>query len=250
MQLGVGKTLFPAWAASLTLVKDHGNSAYGHAADAVRADTGALRLDHAVRAMTSFDHAIDNTRKLPVQWFVRRAPMYYRGYEAARQAVTLLVASGLIPGAKERVGRQSILAAKEAFLAGVAVGGNDMSRYGRHLSDGWLEATVEDTLTGALMLKNGDTTRALLGGINQVRTAIAQKRPIDGALVKTMSELFDRASSQLAIDAARAGGLPAIVNESAFERSGVLLAEAAAAAKALVEDAPDDSVFDQLRAAG
>lgn len=251
MQLGIGKTLFPSWAASLTLVKDHGTSAYQHASDAVRADTAALRLDHAVRAMTSFDHAIDNTRKLPVQWFVKGAPVYYRGYEAAKQAVTLLVASGLIPGAKERVGRQSLLAAKDAFLAGVDVARGDRSRFGRHLSDGWIEATLEDTLMGAMMLKNGDTSRALLAGVSQVRTAIAQKRPVDEALVKTVSDLFDRATSQLALAVARSGGRAATGGDAAaFERSGVLLAETAAAAKALVAAAPDDSVFEQLPAAG
>lgn len=250
MQLGVGKIAFPSWAAALTLVKDHGGAAVDHATDAIRADTGARRLDSAVRAMTSFDHAIDNSQKLPVQWFVRRAGMYYRGYEAAKQAVNLLVASGLIPGAKQRVGVQSLVAAKETFLTGVGVAASDRSRYGRHLASGWLEATAEDALLGAAMLQpGGDTTRALLAGINHVRGAVAQKRPVDPALVRTVSELFDRATSQLSLEIARAGGRAVEADPTAFERSGVLLAQAREAAQALVQDAPDASVLEQLPAA-
>ena len=241
MQLGIGKTLFPAWAAAGTLVKDHGVAAVGHAQDAIRADTGSARLDSAVLAMTSFDHALDNTQKLPVKWFVGGVGRYYRGYEAAKQAVTLLVASGLVPGAKVRIGRQSLLAAKDAFLAGVNVAGTDGSRFGRHYASGWLEATAEDAVTGALMLQKGsETGRALLAGINQVRAAVSQKRALDPALVKTVSDLFDRASSELALAIARSGGRTAQVGDkAAFERSGELLRIAEAAARELVADVPN-----------
>jgi hypothetical protein len=242
MQLGIGKTLFPAWAAAGTLVKDHGVDAYTHARDAVKADTGSARLDHAVLAMTSFDHAIDNTRKLPVSWFVGGIGKYYRGYEAAKQAVTLLVASGLVPAAKEKVGRQSLIAAKDAFLSGVEVAGADRSRFGRAYAGGWLEATAEDALTGAMMLPKGsETGRALLAGINQVRSAVDAKRALDPALVKTVSDLFDRAGSEIALLIARAGGARTAgpVDTDAFERSGELLRVAQAAAEQLVKDAPD-----------
>ena len=195
--------------------------------------------------MTSFDHAIDNTRNLPVKWFIKGAPAYYRGYEAAKQAVTLLVASGLIPGAKERVGRQSLVAAKDAFVAGVAVARTERSRFGKHLAGGWLEATAEDAATGVLMLRNGDTGRALLSGISQVRSAVSQRRELDETLVRTVSDLFDRAGSEmnsliLSADAMRA----ASIDPTAFVRSGELLAEAELAARQLVADAPDESVFD------
>jgi hypothetical protein len=246
MQLGVGKTLFPGWIAAGTLVKDNGVAAVGHARDAIKAGSGAERLDNAVLAMTSFDHAIDNTRKLPVSWFVGGIGKYYRGYEAAKQAVTLLVASGLVPAAKQHVGRQSLVAAKSSFLAGVD-NSVDTSRFGRAYAGGWLEATAEDAVTGALMLPRGsETGRALLAGINEVRANVARKRALDPALVKTVSDLFDRASSELALQIARAGARAVgPVDESAFERSGVLLAEAEAAAQQLVHDLPD---LDQLAA--
>jgi hypothetical protein len=252
MQLGIGKTVFPAWAASLTLVKDHGTEAVEHAAAAIRATTGSTRLDAAVRAMTSFDHAIDNTRNLPVQWFLRSAPLYYRGYEAAKQAVNLLVASGLIPGARERVGRQSLLAAKDTFLAGVDVARADRSRYGAHLASGWLDATAEDALTGAGMLHPGDEAgRALLAGINQVRGAVLAKRALDPAVVQAVTDLFDRVGSQFdaAISAAEAtrGIDVGEVDPTAFNRSGTLLEQAELAARQLVADAPDESVFDSMR---
>lgn len=246
MQLGIGKTLFPTWAAAGTLVKDHGIAAVGHARDAIRADTGAARLDHAVLAMTSFDHAIDNTRKLPVTWFVGGIGRYYRGYEAAKQAVTLLVASGVVPAAKERVGRQSLIAAKGAFLSGVEVAGADTSRFGRAYAGGWLEATAEDAVTGALMLPKGSQTgRALLASINQVRAAVDARRPLDPALVKTVSDLFDRAGSEIALQIARAGArtVGPVDQRAAFERSGELLRIAQAAAEQLVKDAPDVDAY-------
>lgn len=240
MQLGVGKTLFPGWIAAGTLVKDHGVAAVAHARDAIKSDTGVGRLDNAVLAMTSFDHAIDNTRKLPVTWFVGGVGRYYRGYEAAKQAVTLLVASGIVPAAKEHVGRQSLVAAKDAFLAGVQASA-DHSRFGRAYAGGWLEATAEDAVTGALMLPRGsETGRALLAGVNTVRAAVAQKRPLDEALVKTVSDLFDRAASEIDLAIARAGGRTAgPVDQTAFQRSGALLAEAEAAAQDLVDALPD-----------
>jgi hypothetical protein len=248
MQLGIGQTLFPSWAASLTLVKDHGTEAASHAAAAIKAGTGTARLDAAVRAMTSFDHAIDNTRKLPVQWFLRSAPVYYRGYEAAKQAVTLLVASGLIPGARERVGRQSLLAAKDTFLAGVDVARTQRSRFGTHLASGWLEATAEDALAGASMLRPGDDSgRALLGGINLVRSAVLAKRPLDEMLVRNVTDMFDRVGSTL--DAAIGAREIGAGDPAAFERSGELLAIAEAAARQLVADAPDESVLDTMPAA-
>jgi hypothetical protein len=204
--------------------------------------------------MTSFDHAIDNTRKLPVQWFLRSAPLYYRGYEAAKMAVNLLVASGLIPGARERVGRQSLLAAKDTFLAGVNVALADRSRYGTHLASGWLEATAEDALTGAGMLHPGDETgRALLAGINQVRGAVLAKRPLDPTVVKSVTDLFDRAGSQLDAAISASEALRGIdvgeVDPTAFNRSGDLLLQAEVAARQLVADAPDESVFDSMHPA-
>lgn len=249
MQLGIGTTLFPAWTAALTLVKEHGTSAVDHAAQAVRAGDGASRLDHAVRAMTSFDHAIDNTGKLPVQWFVRRAPAYLRGYEIAKQAVDLLVGSGLIPGAKERVGRQSLLAARETFQAGVEVARADRSRFGGLLASGWLEATVEDAAAAALLLQSGDTGRSLLAGINQVRDAALRRKGLDEGVVSAVGRLFDRAGTELTVleQAARFQTV-ASRDSDAFDRSGTLIAEAGTIASQLVMDA--DAAAARLATAG
>lgn len=239
MQLGIGKTLFPSWSASLTLVKDNGVDAVSHAAAAVKAGDGGSRLDHAVRAMTSFDHAIDNTRKLPVQWFVKNVGTYYRGYAIAKQAVTLLVASGIIPGAKERVGRQTLLAARDAFVSGVEAARTERGRYGRHLAGGWLDATAEDALTAVSMIDQGGVGRELLAGINQVRGQVARGKGLDDRLVQGVSQLFDRAGAQLAeLEAAAARVAPRTgVTGDAYAQAGELLAQVEDAAKLLVSDA-------------
>jgi hypothetical protein len=239
MQLGIGKTMFPSWTAAVTLVKDHGTSAVTHATAAIRAGTGSERLDHAVRAMTSFDHAISNTQKLPVKWFVPDANRYYRGYAAARQAVDLLVGSGLIPGAKERVGRQSLLAARDAFMAGVEVARAEKGRFRTHLAGGWLEATMQDALSAVKLLQTGDNGRALLAGISQVRAAVADRRALDEQLVTQVGQLFDRAGSQLStlIDAAAAASRTIVLDQGLIARTDVLLDEARDAAAALVANA-------------
>ena len=239
MQLGLGKVLFPSWAASLTLVKEHGVSAVDHASAAVRAGDGSSRLDHAVRAMTSFDHAIDNTRQLPVQWLVRRAPQYFRGYEIAKQAVVLLVGSGLIPGAKERVGRQTLEAARETFLAGVDASRNEGGRYGRHLAGGWLAATAEDAVTAVQMLDRGDAGRTLLAGINQVRAAVNRGTKLDDRLVRDVTAAFDRAGHELELlELAAAEQAPTTrVDGTAYARAGELLGQVEGIARQLVMDA-------------
>lgn len=238
MQLGIGTGMFPRWTAAATLMKAHGGDAVTHTKAAVRAGDGATRLDHAVRAMTSFDHAIDNTGKLPVQWIVRRAPLYLRGYDLAKQAVTLLVGSGLIPGAQERVGIQSLLAAHDTFRSGVDVARADRSRFGGHLAGGWLEATAEDAATAALLLRSGDTGRSLMAGISQVRSAVQRRRGVDEGLIRSVNALFDRAGNELAALEQAARFRPVgPIDQQAFARSGALLAEASAAAGMLVTDA-------------
>ncbi len=248
MQLGIGKALFPSWAAAVTLVNEHGTGAAQHAKAAVQAGDGATRLDHAVLAMTDFDHAIDNTRKLPVQWFVPRARVYYRGYEATKQAVTLLVDSGLIPGAKERVGRQSLVAAKTTFLAGVAASRNAGGLFGVHLATGWLEATTEDAVT-AVRLLHPTTGRDLLAGINQVRTAVSQRRRLDDGLVRNVTRLFDRAGSELTSLIERAQATRGVTTDaSVMQRTAALLAEAEKAARVLAADA-DAVAAEHIKAA-
>lgn len=248
MKMGVGRTLFPAWSAAATLVREHGGDALQFALAAKKAPDPGTRLDAAIRAMTSFDHAIDSSRKLPVQWFIGGAGAYYRGYAAAKQAVTLLIASGVVPGARLRVGRQSLAAAKDAFLAGVDVARADRSRFGRHLASGWLEATAEDALAGAAMLRPGaDVARALLSGIGVVRATVARRQPLDESLVRTVTELFDRAGSQL--DHAIATAPVAPVTDArryadVLRRSDDLLAQAAAGARTLLENTPSDAAID------
>ncbi len=240
MELGVGKVLFPSWAASVTLVKEHGTSAVSHASAAVRAGDGASRLDHAVRAMTSFDHAIDNTSRLPVQWLVRKAPAYFRGYEIAKQAVVLLVGSGLIPGAKERVGRQTLEAARETFMAGVDASRTERGRYGRHLAGGWLAATAEDAVTAVQMLESGDAGRTLLAGINQVRAAVKRGTQLDDRLVRDVTVAFDNAGRQLALleqQAAAKGAPTTRIDGSAYAKAGELLGQVEGIARELVADA-------------
>lgn len=196
MRFDVIPKVLPGWSAATVLVKEHGAAAAGHAVDAIKAPTLAKRLEDSVRALASFDHAIDNVDKLPVKWFVPNMGTYLNGYAAAKQAVTLLVASGLVPGARERVGRQMIGAAVDTFRAGLDVAGSDTSRYGRKLATGWLDATIEDATAGALMLRDADGLE-LLRGLGSIRTAAAKRHAIDPTLVRRIEDLFSDATKEL-----------------------------------------------------
>lgn len=198
MQLGVGKTIFPTWTAAGHLTASHGADAAQFALNAARADSNASRLDFAVRAMISSDHAVDSSRQLPINWIVPSVAKYQRGFAIARDAVTMLVQSGVIPGARERVGRQTLLAAKEYFVEGVAAARVDHSRFSTKLASGWLDATAEDAVAGVALLQPTDSMRReLIDGIGRMRAAVASRRTIDEALVANVTRLFDAAAATL-----------------------------------------------------
>lgn len=231
--------MFPSWTAAIVLVKENSASAAEHAAAAVRSDDGGARLDHAVRAMNSFDHAVDNAQKLPIDWFVSGAKGYFRGYEIARDAVDLLIASNVIPGARTRVGRQSIVGAKEMFLNGVEATTTERGRFRNRLAGGWLEATHEDASKGVALLKGGDTGKALLAGISQVRAAATKGKPLDAKLVGAVTSLFDRAATELyEIEQSSDGHWSSnSVDRAKFAQAGELLSDVATRAGALVTEA-------------
>jgi len=56
-----------------------------------------------------FDHAITSSRDLPLGEVVHRHHKYYKGYASAKAAVTLILATGVVPGAGEYFGRQELI---------------------------------------------------------------------------------------------------------------------------------------------
>jgi hypothetical protein len=227
--------------------------------DAVRYSTAAMRapdttarLDAALRAMTSFDHALDSARELPVQWLVPGIGKYLRGYEAAKQAVSLLVASGVIPGARERVGRQTVLAAREYFASGARVGSADRSRFGGHVAKGWLSASLEDASSGVLMLRpDMNTARTLLSGIEQARNSAARRKGVDESLARMVDSIFGQLTSTFdeRIAAAERTEQPAALDPSLIAHVDSLLEEARIAAEALRRDVPAPQTVDAWAAA-
>lgn len=249
MRIAVIPKLLPGWSAATVLVKEHGVAAAGHAKDAIVAPTLDRRLDDSVRALASFDHAIDNVDRLPVKWFVPNMGTYINGYQAAKQAVTLLVSSGLVPGARERVGRQMIGSAVDTFRSGLDVAGRDTSRFGAKLASGWLDATIEDASEGARMLRDADGTE-LLKGLSTVRTAAARRTAIDPALVARIEELFADATKELddRIAGARAMPTAAAGNAELVARTDALLDTVRSSAEQLGRDAGAIELVEAARA--
>lgn len=247
---GLGKTVFPAWSAAASLVRDNGVDAAGWATKAVKEKQLGTRLDYAVRTMTSLDHAIDASRQLPVSWLVGGVGAYYRGYETAKQAVTLIIASGVVPGAREKVGLQTLLASKDEFLRGVGSSAADHSRFGAHLANGWVSSSVEDALTGLVMLRDQTVARPLVSGLEQVRQAVAKRLPVDPALVATITSLFNRATGGLEQQIGRhaSGGvqLDPTALAALEARTAALLTQSGASASNLANAVPSAAEIDRL----
>jgi hypothetical protein len=248
----LGKKVFPAWSAAVTLVKDNGVDAASWATQAVKSKDLSQRLDFAVRTMTSLDHAIDASKQLPVSWLVKGVGAYYRGYDAAKQAVTLLLASNLVPAAGAKVGLQTLFAAKDEFARGVAGSGTDRSRYAGHLGNGWVSASFEDALNGLVMLHDQTVARPLVSGIEQVRQLVEKRKPVDPALVANINELFDRATGSLLQQITRqlASGTP--VDPAALRmldvKTSALLTQAGETGLELVRDMPTAAQIDRIAA--
>ncbi len=248
MQFGVGQNLVPSVFAAGVLIKDHSVAAAAHAAAAVKATDGANRLDEAVRSMLSFDHAIDNTRKLPVDIVWPSIRKYYAGYDAAKQAVMMLVQSGVVPGARDIVGRTSLQAAKEAFSSSVQAAYTQTGDFRRFLADGWLDATIEDAINGTMMLDSGNAGRDLMGGIGQVRDALRRNAPLDPNLVHGVEQMFDRLGARLQARVDSATGSAAKLDRATLDRSGSLLATTQRSASEMSVDA--DAALARMRQAG
>jgi hypothetical protein len=232
LQPAIGQGIFPGYAAALTLVKEHTVDGVQHAARATKATNGVDRLASALRSMTSFDHAIDNAGKLPLEILVRDSRRFLAGYDAARQAVMLLVQSGMVPGAREHVGRQALQAARAEFGESIRSNAADQTRFGGFLTTGWLEAAAEDASTGVVMLQRSpDLGRSLLQGLEQARHAASQGRVIDAAVVDNVTQLFTRADEQLTqlinVATARSGPIDDAAQAALFARVDALMARAA-----------------------
>jgi hypothetical protein len=207
------QTLFPGWAAAANQTKLHGTEAFAFARQALDTPDPAAKLDLAVRAYNSFDHAITASRRLPMGWLTGGdVGKYYLGYDAAKTAATLLIGSGVIPGARELMGKSEITAAREYFhrsVDGYASGGT--SRYNRALSNDFLNASIEDATNGLFMLRGSDVAQPLLSSLAGTRAAIAARRQLDAGQIKQIDELFARAGSTLdaAVASAAANAKPA-----------------------------------------
>ncbi|MCW2974600.1 MAG: hypothetical protein JWN72_2873 [Thermoleophilia bacterium] len=196
---------FPAWSAASTLTGVHGVAAYRSVLEAAHATTPSDRLDAGIRAYTSFDHALDNARTLPITWAIPQIDRYLTGYDVARQIMLQLANSDLVPGAREHVGSQTMHAGRGSFANAIEVARADGSRYGAHVASGWLAAAAEDAANGAALLRTSSGLGTqLLAGIQQLRVAVAKRQPLDQRLVTTVGDLFAQADAQLAAQVAAA----------------------------------------------
>jgi hypothetical protein len=190
------KSVFPKYSAAVVQVKTHGADATQFAKEAYQAPDLGARLDGTLRAFNSFDHALTASKELPVDFLVPGLGGYRAGYEAARAAAALLISTGAIPGARERVGRQELTAAREELFRGVGNAAGDTSRFGRYRSLDFLDASISDAAEGLLMLRKPTLAGPLLDGLRDVRNDVSRKVSITPERLGQLNSLFDRAGAE------------------------------------------------------
>ena len=67
--------VFPKYTSAFDQTRAHGTAGVQHAKDAFKAPEKADKLDAAVRATNSFDHAMDSSERLPLQRVAERRPV-------------------------------------------------------------------------------------------------------------------------------------------------------------------------------
>lgn len=205
----------PRYRALVAQLGVHGRDAATATAEAVRPGLPAgERLDALVRARDAFDHGIDDSSKLPLARHLFKE--FYAGYHTADRAIDVLIASGAIPGARQRVGRQELLEGQRHFHSGVdlyrADAGNTVSKL---RSVDFLDHSFGDAAAGLVMLRKPVLAWQLLRGIDSTRDAMRGGRELNDGTVRRVDELFGRAADglQQKIDAAeqRAAGNDALL---------------------------------------
>lgn len=200
---------YPSWAAAVSLAGSHGSNAARFAQAAMTSTDGGVRLDNAVRAAASFDHAISSLRSLPGIGLVPTAALYLSGYELAKEAVKQIVSSGVSPAARVRVGVQTLASSRDAFEAGVKVAATNLTPVGNRTAVGWLDAALEDARTAALMLpKRSVIGKDLLVNLDRVHAELEYRKSVDDQVVRSVERLYDEADVALLALAAPGGVQP------------------------------------------
>jgi hypothetical protein len=200
--------VFPGYASAFDQTRIHGTDGVNFVHKAVQAPDNGARLDAAVRALNGFDHAITTSSKLPLQKVIPDLAVYRMGYKAAKTAVELLVRSGVIPGARERVGKQELLAAGAELHRGIDYYRTDDSRYGRYRALNDVSAAIEDAKYGLSALRKPDIATPLLKGLSSVGSAISAKKPVSAELVSSIDKLLAQATGELDRQIAAAKAAP------------------------------------------
>jgi hypothetical protein len=216
--------VFPSYTAAVAQTRAHGEDGFAFARRAYQSPELAKRLDDASRAVNSFDHSISATEKLPLSKVVPNLATYRAGYKSAKLAVNLLVGSGLIPGARQRVGKQELFAVRDEVNAGLSALTADKSRYGRYRALDWIDASIEDAGTGVLMLRKPTLALPLLNGLKDVRNSVSRAALPKAETLKQINDALDAATADLQLQIDDAAANPVAKADAMVRRADTELA--------------------------
>jgi hypothetical protein len=201
--------VFPKYRATFAQVGAHGVTGSDNLKGAWKTK-GSERLDYLAKASDNLDHAISDSKRLP--FTNGQFGKFYRDYSIARTGVNVLVGSGLIPGAKERLGREEVLEAQNHLHDGFALYAADGDdKIQRYRSVDWLSHSIEDSRNALKFLDQKELSKPLLSGLSGVQKNMSKHKEVGEADVKQLDDLFAKMTTNfdLSIQAAEQAALAA-----------------------------------------
>ena len=194
MDVSIVQKVFPKYTAAGSQIAAHGVDAWHAISDARTATDAPARLDAVLRATTAFDHAITSSNDIPIGRFVPGAGKYYASYTAAKAVATMILATGVVPGAREHVGRQQVLDGQTEFHRALDAS-TDTSRFGRFRTGDWMRDANDDAASGINLLHRPDLAQPLRSGLASAAALLQDKQTVPSNAVTQLDKLFNSAAS-------------------------------------------------------
>lgn len=208
--------IFPKYTAAGAQVAAHGQDAWNAVSVARSATDTPSRLDAALHATNAFDHAVTSSQDLPLGRIMPGVGKYYVGYEAAKAAVTVIIATGIVPGAREHVGKADVVDSQAEFHKALDASVNT-TRFGRYRTGDWMRDAQADAATGIGLLQRADLQKPLLGELSSAAQLMHDRKTVPSAAVASLDKLY--ASAQTAFETQIAAATNAAVNAPAASSS-------------------------------
>lgn len=161
------------------------------------------RIDAALRAANAFDHAIAQSKAIPVRWVWRGAAQAYRGYDLANQVVKLALATRVLPDVSDRMAAIQLGESARELRKGAADwSGSGRSRYESYRAGGWVDAASRDAMEGALYVRDAELIKEAGPAFGAIRGQMSKRTAVDQGAVDRLAARLEAARPDMTVVAA------------------------------------------------